>query len=105
MIVTTLAFWLARPVFANFMTEQDFVRRRNLWLSLTVCAFLIPSFWLYMGVAAVLIWRAGKVDPNPSALYLFLLLVVPPFSVAIPGFGLVNLLFSLDRLPGARGSC
>lgn len=97
MILTVLAFWLARPAFTKFMSDDAFVRRRNLWLSITACAFLIPSFWLYMGAAAVLIWRAGRHDPNPAALYLFLLLVVPPFQQAIPGFGLVNQLFPLDH--------
>ena len=97
MVLTLLAFWLARPAFTKFMADEDFVRRRNLWLSLTVAAFLLPSFWLYMGVAAVLIWRAGKRDPNPAALYLFLLLVVPPFAQPVPGFGLVNYLFPLNH--------
>ena len=97
MIITALAFWLARPVFIKFMSDDAFVRRRNLWLTLPVCAFLIPSFWFYMGVAAVLVWRAARRDPNPAALYLFLLLVVPPFAQPIPGFGLVNTLFPLDH--------
>ena len=96
-VVTALAFWLARPAFARFMSDEAFVRRRNLWLSLTLSAFLIPSFWLYMGVAAVLIWRAARRDPNPAALYLFLLLVVPPFQAAIPGFGLGTFLFQMDH--------
>lgn len=97
MILTVLAFWLARSTFTKFMSDVDYVRRRNLWLSLTTCAFLIPSFWLYMGVSAVLIWRVGRRDPNPAALYLFLLLVVPPFQELIPGFGLVNQLFPLNH--------
>ena len=97
MVLTALAFWLARSAFTKFMADEDFVRRRNLWLGLTFCAFLIPSFWLYMGVAAVLIWRAGRRDPNPAALYLFLLLVVPPFGQSISGFGVVNRLFDLDH--------
>ena len=95
--LTLVAFWLARPAFTKFMADQDYVRRRNLWIGLTTAAFLLPSFWLYMGVAAILVWRAGKHDPNPAALYLFLLLVVPPFSQPVPGFGLVNFLFPLDH--------
>lgn len=97
MIVTVIAFWLARPAFTNFMTDDAFKRRRNLWLTITACAFLIPNFWLYMAAAAGLIWRAAKREPNPAALYLFLLFVVPPFQQAIPGFGLVNQLFPLDH--------
>lgn len=97
MVLTVGAFWFARPAFVRFMSDEAFVRRRNLWLILTTCAFLIPSFWLYMGVAAVLIWRAGRRDPNPAALYLFLLLLVPPFHVIISGLGVVNKLFPLDH--------
>ena len=97
MILTTLAFWLARPAFNKFMADEDFVRRRNLWLSLTLFAFLIPSFWLYMGVAALLIGRTARRDPNPAALYLFLLLAIPPFSSPIPGFGVVNTIFPLNH--------
>ena len=97
MVLTVLAFWLARPAFTKFMSDEAFVRRRNLWLSVTACAFVLPSFWLFMAAAGVLIWRAGRRDPNPAALYLFLLLVVPPFQQLIPGFGLVNQLFPLDH--------
>jgi hypothetical protein len=97
LVLTVLAFWLARPAFTKLMSDEDFVRRRNLWLTLTACAFLIPNFWLYLGVAGVLIWRAGRRDPNPAALYLFLLLVVPPFHASIPGFGVVNRLFFIDH--------
>ena len=97
MVLTVLSFWIARSTFTKFMSDESFVRRRNLWLSLTACAFLLPSFWLFMGAAAVLIWRAGRREPNPAAMYLFLLLVMPPFQQLIPGFGLVNQLFPLDH--------
>lgn len=97
LVLSGLAFWLARPVFTKFMSDKDFVHRRNLWLGLTVCAFAIPSFWVYMGVAAALIGLAGRRDSNPAAMYLFLLLVIPPFSQAIPGFGIVNQIFPLNH--------
>jgi hypothetical protein len=97
LMVSVLSFRLARPAFTQFMTEDVFVRRRNLWLSVTSCAFLIPNFWIYMVAAGVLIWRAQRRDPNPAALYLFMLLVIPPFQATIPGFGLVNQLFPLDH--------
>jgi hypothetical protein len=96
-LVTMLSFWMARPSFTKFMSDEVFVRRRNLWLILTTCAFLIPSFWGFMAVSGFLIWREGKRDPNPAALYLFLLLVVPPFQEDLPGFGVVNKLFPIDH--------
>jgi hypothetical protein len=95
--LTTMAFWLAKPVFLNFMTQEDFVRRRNLWLALTSSAFLVPGFWLHMAVAAVLIWTACRKDSNPAALWFFLLLAVPPIQQVVPGFGLFTYAFTFDH--------
>jgi hypothetical protein len=97
MVVSAAVFWLARPVFTRFIADDDYVRRRNLWLALTASAFLIPNFWAYMAVAAVLIALVARKDSNPAALYLFLFLVVPPFEQAVTGFGIVNFLFPLDH--------
>jgi hypothetical protein len=96
--LAAIVFWLARPAFTKFMSDEDYVRRRNLWLCLTVSAFLTPSFWIHMGIAALLIYRAAKKDSNPPALFFLLLLVVPPLEQQIPGFGLVNYLFPLHHI-------
>jgi O-Antigen ligase len=101
LVVITLAvivFWLARPIFTKFMADEDYLRRRNLWLCLTTSAFLIPNFWVHMGIAAVLVYRAVKKDSNPAALYFFLLLAIPPLEESIPGFGLVNYIFPINHI-------
>src|SRR6185369_9334730 len=98
MASTLIMFVLAKPLFTRFMAEVDYARRRNIWLALTVAAFLIPNFWLYMLVAAVIIGIGAAKDPNPAALYLFLILAVPPVRVEIPGFGLVKQVFGMDHL-------
>ena len=101
LVVFTLAvivFWLARPVFTKFMADEDYVRRRNLWLCLTASAFLIPSFWVHMAIAAILIYRSSKKERNPAALYSFLLLTIPPLEQPIPGFGLANYIFPLHHI-------
>ncbi len=98
MLIAAVLFWIARPIFTKFMADEDYVRRRNLWLCLTTSAFLVPNFWIHMGIAAILIYRVAKKDTNPSALFLFLLLVVPPLEQAIPGFGVVNYLFPLHHI-------
>jgi len=84
-------FWLAKPVALIFSSERDFTRRRNVWLVLTVAAFLSPSFWLFVLVAIPMLISAGRKDTNPTALYLFLLNVVPATSIEIPAIGVAHL--------------
>lgn len=98
MVVTVVMFALAKPLFLRFMSPQAFALRRNLWIALTLAAFLIPNFWLYTVVAAAMIAFAATRETNPAALYMFLLLVLPPLREAIPGFGLIKQVFPLDHL-------
>ena len=98
MVLTSITFALAKPLFIKFMTEDIFVRRRNVWLGLTLAAFLIPDFWLFVLVAIVIIWVGAAKDPNPAALYMFLLLALPPIREDIPTFGLINQIFGLDHM-------
>ena len=77
---------VARKFFAPLMmSNDDFRRRRNLWLVITASAFLIPSFWAYALVAMIAILYATRHDSNPAALYPLLLVVIPPLEAAIPG--------------------
>lgn len=92
LVVVTLAmatFWLARPLALRFIEAADFDRRRNVWLALTVVAFLSPSFWIFVIVAVPLILWASARDHSPLALYVVLLHVIPPleFYVPFPGLG------------------
>lgn len=98
MTLTVLVFLVARPVFTRFMSGEDFARRRNIWLALTLAAFLIPNYWAYVMVAVALIGYGVKKDSNPAALYMFLLMTIPPLSLNVPGFGIVNYVFPLDHL-------
>ena len=87
MSVTWVSFLVARPVFLNFMSVNDFARRRNVWFALTAAAFLMPNFWLVVIVSVPLLAYAAAKDSNPPALYLILLLALPPLThiVSIPG--------------------
>ena len=96
MVVTTIMFGLAKPLFTRFMTPQDYGRRRNAWLALTLAAFLLPNFWWFALVAAVVTGYCVAKESNPVALYLFLLLVVPPLRDEIPTLGLVNQFFDMN---------
>lgn len=96
LVIGSSVFAVARPVVLLFSTEEDFQRRRNLWVALTAAAFLSPSFWLFALVAIPLLVRAGRRDSSPAALYLFLLHVIPPISVPIPMIG-ISYLFDIDN--------
>jgi hypothetical protein len=94
--IALVIFRLAKPIFLRFSEERDYARRRNIWLALTVTAFLSPNFWLFTLVAApLMIWGSRK-DKNPVALYLILLHVIPPVSFDIPFPGIQSL-FSLNN--------
>lgn len=88
-------FAVIRPTALLFMDEADFKRRRNVWVILTVTAFLSPSFWLFIAVAAPLLYWGGKKDTNPIAFCLLLLNIIPSVSLPIPAV-VVQQVFDLD---------
>lgn len=80
-----LGLLICRRVFAPLMlSEDDYRRRRNLWLVITFAAFLLPSFWAYAAVAAIAIAYTARRDSNPAALFALLLIVVPPLEAIVP---------------------
>ncbi|HJW25276.1 MAG TPA: O-antigen ligase family protein [Rhodocyclaceae bacterium] len=92
-----VVFLAARgPACQAAMAEEDFRRRRNLWLALTALVFLAQDFWLFMAGAAVLLLVLGRRDPNPPALFFFLVFAVPALASEISGFGLARQLFALS---------
>ncbi|HEV7914585.1 MAG TPA: O-antigen ligase family protein, partial [Albitalea sp.] len=94
--IALIVFMLAKPLCLRFMTLEDYTRRRNVWIFLTVTAFCSPSFWLYSVIAlAVLAWAAQR-DSNPLALYVTMLHVIPPIGLYIPVVG-INQLFQLNN--------
>jgi hypothetical protein len=90
--IAIVLFAIAKPVMVRFCQWSDYRRRRNAWVFLTIVAFISPSFWLYACVAAATFGYCSKRDRNPSALYLFLLNVIPPVAVVIPLGGSSQLL-------------
>lgn len=97
-VVTTITFFLARPLLRRFMSDTDFSHRRNIWLALNLAAFTIPNYWAYVLVASVVLAYGVKRDSNPPALYAFLLLAMVPVGLYLPTLGLVKQLFLVDHL-------
>jgi len=100
-VILTLAsivFAFARRPATDLIPYSDFARRRNLWLALTVLAFVSHSFWLYAALAALVLTVAQRREHNPLALFFILLFLIPPASAEISGLGLINYLFALDHV-------
>ena len=89
---------LKRPAFGLPLAAEDFSRRRNLWLAITVVAFVAHSFWVYVLVTSALLFQARRREHNAMALYLFLLYALPPFSASIEGLGPIEQLFGLSHI-------
>lgn len=96
LVGASIGFVLLKPIFLQFMYEEDFARRRNLWLLLTAAGFLSPNIWVYILVAAPALLFAAQRDTNPISLWLLTVFVVPPVEVPIPTF-LINQLFTISQ--------
>jgi len=94
--IAVAIFALAKPLCVAFMQEEDFTLRRNAWLTLTACAFLSPSFWVYAFVAVIVVAWVARRDSNPAALYLMFYTVIPPVIIDLPAIG-INHLFTLSE--------
>ena len=92
-------FAIARiPVCAVAMSADNFARRRNLWFSITLVAFLSHNFWVFIVVSAVLLLVAMPKEPNKLAAYYFVLFAMSPLSDQISGFGIINQFFTIDYI-------
>ena len=89
---------MRRQVVAAGIAEEDFARRRNTWFAVTCLAFIPGNFWIFAAGSALVLWLSARRDANPFALYVFVLLAVPPIDRAIPGFGVINYVFELNYL-------
>ena len=96
--LSSLTFYLARPAALGMVSLATFVRWRNLWLGLTVFAFVAHSFWVYAIFLALVLGFRMRSDAHPIGAYFLLLFLVPAAGKEIPGFGIINFFFTLDHL-------
>lgn len=92
LVLSTVVFALIKPTALRFTEPADFARRRSAFYVLTCAGFLCPSFWVYAIIAVPTLLVVGLMDSNPSAVYLFLLYVIPPTTVSTPIFGMRSLM-------------
>jgi hypothetical protein len=80
------------------ISKEQFNRWRNTWIALTLIAFLSGNFWIYAILSTLLLAYARKNESNPFAFFVVLLFALPKIGNNIPGFGLINFLFSVDYI-------
>jgi hypothetical protein len=92
-------FWLGRKAVAGLgIDAHDFTRRRNLWFTLVLLAFLAHNFWVYVIVAALVLSTLKTTPSSRLAAFCFLMFAVPPFEDYIPGIGGIRQLFAVSHL-------
>lgn len=97
LVLSTVVFVFAHRFACAVSGARDFSRRRNLWIVLTLTAFLSHSFWVYSLIAIPLLIFAFSRDSNPSALFFFTLFVLPMATIPISGMGMINYFFALSH--------
>lgn len=99
LILAFLTFQFAKvPFTAVGVSEENFSRRRNAWIAITLAAFLAHNFWICIVVAGFVAWRAQADERNPLALYFTLLFAVPTFGSEITGLGIINHFLEINYL-------
>jgi O-antigen ligase len=96
LVVASCVFATTGGVFSALLGRPSYARRRNLWFSMTIAAFLSPSYWIFVLVAAAILLFTRRHADSPCGDFFLLLLVVPPVAAEVPGFGLVNYIFTLS---------
>jgi O-antigen ligase len=98
LILSTAFFAFAIRPASDIIGRRNFTARRNLWIGLTLAAFLASNFWIYTFIAIVLLLFANLREANPPALFFFTLFVLPTATIPIPGMGIINYLFDLSNV-------
>jgi hypothetical protein len=89
-------FWQSSSVTSRILSHAQHRRWRYAWLGVTLAAFLAHNFWIFCLLYVGFVLHCKKRDGDPFALYVFLLLALPAFSLAVPGFGMVNYFIDLS---------
>jgi O-antigen ligase len=96
--LAAIVFAFSRKLLIPAIDASSFKTWRNLWVGLTLAAFLSHSFWLYVLIALCLLLATQARTKSPIALFFVGLFAVPTASVVMPGFGLVNYLISFNHV-------
>ncbi len=90
-------FFFAKPHVSELLANHgEFERRRNLWVAITLAAFLAHNFWIFMFIGGLLLCIAAQNDKDKLGLVLFVLLAIPLIKVEIPGIAGIRYIIDFD---------
>ncbi len=99
LVLCGATFWFMRSaVCHSAIGADDFRRRVWVWITVTVLAFLIGNYWLFVFISVPLFYWVAARDTQPYAAYLFLLLVLPPLPAELPTLGVFGRLLQMDHM-------
>ena len=92
------AFWFGRVAFSSIIDKRELTAYGACWLLVVFSAFLLGSFWAYLGFLSFCI-LAFSAKSSLSGLKLFFLLIcaLPYFEKDIPGIGSLERVISLNH--------
>jgi O-Antigen ligase len=97
LFMSALGFGLAKYILRDEIADKEFKLWRNAWFVFTLAAFVTANFWVYAGIATIYIFFTSSKMTNKMAFFFILLFVLPPIGQAIPGFGLINYVITLEH--------
>ncbi len=90
------AFWWQRSTLSPLFQPAQYTLFRNLWIGLSAVAFASGNFWVFVAGTLLAFMVVGGRMKWPASIFPGLMLCLPAEGLAIPGFGLVNFLFTLS---------
>ena len=91
-----LAFLISRKLFSHEVEPKFVERLFRAGYGVTAIMFLAQNMWLFLSGLAFLSILVARRLTYPLALFVFLLLLMPGYTVRVPGFGVINYLIELN---------
>lgn len=100
-VVTTmmaLAYLISRRLFSRAVGGAFINHLFCTGFAATCILFLAQDIWLFLFGLAIVSIIAARTSRYPFAIFVFLLLLMPGYSIQVPGFGVINYLIKLNAL-------
>lgn len=91
-----LAYVISRALFAKSVEQRFITNLYGAGFAATSILFLAQNMWLFLGGLTLVSILVARRLNHPLALFVFLLLLMPGYSIQVPGFGIVNYLIDLN---------
>lgn len=95
-VLMAVAYVISKRLFTHALEPKFVERLYGTGYAATAVMFLAHNMWIFLAGLAGLSFLVARRFSHPLALFVFLLLLMPGFSVQVPGFGVINYLIDLN---------